>query len=60
MTDDEALDRISFSLVIENWFEGKTLTVMMDDDGGVTRFAKLRLVGIVDKPSPADLRGEPE
>lgn len=57
---DEALDMVSEELNLENWFEGKTLTVMLDDEDGATKLVKLRLVSITDKPSPADLRGEPE
>lgn len=55
VTDDEALDAISDALKLESWFEGRTLTVMLDG-----KFVKLRLVGIKDKPSAADMRGEPE
>ena len=58
MSDDEVLDLISDRLGLESWFEGKTLTVMFHDNGA-QRFAKLRLTGIVAKPSAADLRGEP-
>ncbi|UYY77761.1 hypothetical protein [Sphingomonas sp. R1] len=58
MSEDEILDEISSSLGLESWFEGKTLTVMIDDEG-TTRFAKLRLTGVLDKPTAADLRGEP-
>lgn len=58
--DTEAtLEMIGNALSLENWREGKTLTVMFDEDGE-RRFAKLRLVGVKDKPSAADLRGEPE
>ena len=56
----EALDMISDALRLENWFEGKTLTVMVTTEEGATKFVKLRLAGILDKPSSADLRGEPE
>lgn len=56
---DEALDEISSKLTLESWFEGMTLTVMVEDEGA-TSFVKLRLVSITDKPSAADLRGEPE
>lgn len=59
MAEDEALDLISSSIALESWFEGKTLTVMVEDDGA-TRFVKLRLVNITEKPSAVDLRGEPE
>lgn len=59
MSPDEVLDEISRNLSLESWFEGKTLTVMVDDEAGVMKLVKLRLVGITDKPSSADLRGEP-
>lgn len=60
MTEDEILDTISDSLALENWFEGKTLTVMFKGDGGDPhQFVKLRLVGVTNKPTRADLKGEP-
>lgn len=55
MSEDEYLDLISDALSLESWFEGKTLTVMVEG-----AFVKLRLAGITNKPSAADLRGEPE
>lgn len=61
MTDDEVLDFISDNLKLESWFEGRTLTAMVRDEiTGSDRFVKLRLTRITDKPSAADLRGEPE
>ena len=59
MTKDEALDEISSKLTLESWFEGSTLTVMVPDEEGQVRFVKLRYAGIAQKPSAADLRGEP-
>ena len=55
VSDDEYLDMISDALSLESWFEGKTLTVMVDG-----AFVKLRLAGVTTKPSAADLRGESE
>lgn len=40
----------------EAWAEGKTLSVLFKETGQI---AKLRFVKLVDKPSNADLRGEP-
>lgn len=61
MTEDEALDFICSNLPLECWFEGKTLTVMARDEiTGADKFIKLRLAGIVDRPTSTDLRGEPE
>lgn len=61
MTDDEALDAICSGLALTSWFEGKTLTVAVwDDEIQANKFVKLRLTRITDKPSAADLRGEPE
>lgn len=60
MDQDEALDLISSNLSLESWFEGKTLTVMVSDEGGTTKLIKLRLAAITDGPSSADLIGEPE
>lgn len=60
LSEEQVLDLIGDELKMENWCEGKTLTVVFDDEDGATRFAKLRLVGIKDKPTAADLRGEPE
>lgn len=60
--EDEALDlvtdRINGSALTEMsaWFEGKTLTVLFKDSG---QLAKFRFAGLRDKPSYADLRGEP-
>jgi hypothetical protein len=59
MTEDEILDLISGSLRLESWFEGKTLTVMLKGESNEShQFVKLRLVGVTNKPSAADLRGE--
>lgn len=55
MSEDEYLDAICDSLSLESWFEGKTLTVMVDG-----AFVKLCLAGVTHKPSAMDLRGEPE
>lgn len=57
---DEILDEVSDALSLENWFEGKTLTVVLRDKSGENIYAKFRLVGTTNKPSSADLRGEPE
>lgn len=54
------LERISDSMSMESWAEGKTLTVMFDGEDGERLFAKLRLVNIATKPSAADMRGAPE
>lgn len=54
MGEEEALDIISDALKLESWFEGKTLTIMVEG-----QFVKLRLVSIKDSPSAADMRGEP-
>ena len=64
MTQDEALDAVVESITggapRESWFEGATLTMMVQNEAGGTKFVKLRFVGIKDKPSTNDLRGEPE
>jgi hypothetical protein len=60
MTNEELLDFISESLALENWVEGKTLTIMLKGEGDAPhQFVKLRLTGVTCKPSAADLRGEP-
>lgn len=56
----DIMERISSNLHMESWVEGKTLTVMFDGEDGERRFAKLRLTKIAEKPSAADLKGEPE
>jgi hypothetical protein len=43
-------------LKVEAWVEGQTMTVMFHD---TMQFAKFRLVSLRDKPSAADMRGEP-
>lgn len=60
MSEEEILDEISSAITgLESWFAGRTLTVMLPDDEGGDRFVKLRLCGVLSKPSAADLRGEP-
>ena len=53
------LDEISNSLKLESWFEGKTLTVIVPNEGGGRKLVKLRFVSLHDKPTAVDLRGEP-
>jgi hypothetical protein len=58
--DEDVVEFISDKLGVESWAEGKTLTVMLSDESGERRFAKLRLVRVADRPSAADMRGAPE
>jgi len=60
MSDEDVLDIISDALRLESWSEGKTLTVRLGEKSEPLRLAKLRLVRVANKPSAADLRGEPE